>query len=82
MRRYFKQLQTLEYRLTTEATNLRRQAEGMPFGIRRDGLLRKADQMDVAAHINEWLTSAGLRAPTLDSDRPPRWGKTFGTVLV
>lgn len=56
MRRRFKQIQTLEYRLTTEAINLRKQAEGMPHGIRRDDLLRKAGQIDVAAQINGWLS--------------------------
>jgi len=59
-----KKLPTLEFRLIQEAVNLRKQAEGMPLGIRRDELLRKAGQMHVAAHINEWLTSPGLRAPT------------------
>ena len=68
MRRRFKQIQTLEYRLTTEAINLRKQAEGMPHGIRRDDLLRKAGQIDVAARINRWPSSPGLRAPTLASD--------------
>ena len=54
---------SLEDRLDQEATNLRKQAEGMPLSIRRDELLRKADQMDTAAHVNAWLTSPGLRAP-------------------
>jgi hypothetical protein len=54
---------SLEERLDQEAINLRKQAEGMPLSIRRDELLRKADQMDIAAHMNGWLTSPGLRAP-------------------
>ena len=54
---------SLEERLDQEAINLRKQAEGMPLSIRRDELLRKADQMDTAAHVNAWLTSPGLRAP-------------------
>jgi hypothetical protein len=53
---------SLEERLDQEAI-LRKQAEGMPLSIRRDELLRKADQMDVATHMNAWLTSPGLRAP-------------------
>lgn len=60
----FKQSSTFEYRLAQEAINLRKQAEGMPHGIRRDELLRKAGQIDVASQINQWLTSPGLRAPT------------------
>jgi hypothetical protein len=58
------QSSTLEYRLTQEAINLRKQAEHMPYGIRRDELLRKAGQMDVATQVKIWLTSPRLRAPT------------------
>jgi len=58
-----KQLPKLEYRLSQEASNLRKQAEGMREGICRDELLRKANQMDVAIQVNNWLTSPGLRAP-------------------
>jgi hypothetical protein len=63
-RRRFKQSSTFEFRLEEEAINLRKQADGMPLSIRRDELLRKARQIDVAAQVNNWLTSPGLRAPT------------------
>jgi hypothetical protein len=33
-------------------------------GLRRNRLLEKLRQLDVAAHINEWISSPGLRAPT------------------
>jgi hypothetical protein len=59
-----KQLPKLEYRLSQEASNLRSQAKGMQEGICRDGLLRKADQMDAAIEVNNWLTTPGLRAPS------------------
>jgi hypothetical protein len=36
----------------------------LPLGIRRAELLRKADQMDSAIEINQWVSSPGLRAPT------------------
>lgn len=62
-RRRLKQSSTFEFGLAQEAINLRKQAEGMPASIRRDELLRKAGQIDVAGHINEWLASPGLRAP-------------------
>jgi hypothetical protein len=62
-RRRFKQIETLEYRLTTEATNLRKQAEGLPPSVRREELLRKASQVETASHINEWLSSPGLQPP-------------------
>lgn len=45
----FEQSSTFEYRLTQEAINLRKQAEGMPLSIRRDDLLRKATEIDAAA---------------------------------
>lgn len=48
-RRGFKQPSILGYRLETEAANLRRQAEGMPHGIRREELLRKARQAETAS---------------------------------
>lgn len=35
----------------------------MPAGIRRTELLRKAQQIDVAGEVNNWLTSPGLLAP-------------------
>ena len=53
-----------EYRLAQEAINLRLQAKGMPLGVRRTELLRRASQIDVAGEINKWLTSPGLQAPT------------------
>jgi hypothetical protein len=62
-RRRFKQMQTLEYRLTTEAANLRKQAEGLPPGVRREELMRKARQAETASHMNEWLSSPGLQPP-------------------
>jgi hypothetical protein len=60
----FKQSSIIEYRLEDEAINLRKQAEGMPHGIRRDELLRKASQIDISDNVDEWLNSPGLRAPT------------------
>jgi hypothetical protein len=64
VRQRLEQPPTFECRLAQEATNLRKQAEGMPLSIRRDELLRKARQIDVAVEVNKWLTSPGLRAPT------------------
>ena len=60
-RRHFKQSLIFEYRLEEEAFNLRKQAEGMPHGVRRDELLRKANQIDTP-HINESLSSPGPQA--------------------
>jgi len=52
-----KQTETFEFRLQMEAAKLRKQAEGMPAGIRRDELLQKARQADSAVHMNQWLAS-------------------------
>ena len=54
---------TFEFRLAQEAISLRKQADGMPHGIRRDELLRKASQIDAASQVTKWPTS-GLRAST------------------
>lgn len=62
-RRSPEQKLTFEYRLAQEAINLRLQAEGMPLGVRRTELLRKARQIDVAGELDKWLTSPGLKPP-------------------
>jgi hypothetical protein len=31
--------------------------------VRRDEMIRKARQAEIASHLNEWLTSRGLRPP-------------------
>ncbi|MGY8631354.1 hypothetical protein RAD15_02525 [Bradyrhizobium sp. 14AA] len=58
-----KQSSTFEYRLAQEAINLRQQANGMPPGICRTELLRKARQIDAAGEVNKWLASPGLQPP-------------------
>lgn len=42
----------------------RDEAQTLPPGKERDALLKKARQLDTASHINEWLSSPGLRPPT------------------
>ena len=39
------------------------QARGARSGIERERLIRQARQAETAVHIQEWLTSPGLRAP-------------------
>lgn len=62
-RRRFSQTSPLDQRLAQEAQNLRKQADGMPAGIPREDLLRKARQTETVAHMNEWLKSPGLMPP-------------------
>ena len=50
--------------LANEAERLREEAETKPPGPERDALLRKARQADVAAHIDQWVSSPGLKSPT------------------
>jgi hypothetical protein len=46
-------------RLSMEAQNLYKQAEGMPPGILRDDLLKKARQVDTGSQLYNWLSSPG-----------------------
>ena len=62
-RRSFKQTQSLEARLAEEAKRLREEAKLVPPGALREELIRKARRAETASHINEWLTSSGLRPP-------------------
>jgi hypothetical protein len=62
-RRRFAQTTTLDERLAQRAEQLRQQAKALPHGPERDELIRKARQADTAAHMDEWLSSAGLQPP-------------------
>ena len=62
-RRRFKQTTTLDQRLSEQAERLRKEAQGTPPGVKRDDLLRRARQAQTAAHMQEWITSPGLRSP-------------------
>jgi hypothetical protein len=42
----------------------REEAERLPYGPEREALMRKARQLETASHLNEWVTSPGLQAPT------------------
>ncbi len=41
-----------------------RQAQFLPHGEERDTLEREARQIRIASHLNEWLSSPGLRSPS------------------
>ena len=55
---------TLFERLSEEKKRLEIQLGQVGPGLVRNTLLGKLRQLDTAAHINEWLSSPGLRAPT------------------
>jgi hypothetical protein len=55
---------TLYERLADERERIEAAMALLGPGSRRNRLSEKLRQLDVAAHINEWLSSPGLRAPT------------------
>jgi hypothetical protein len=63
LRRRFEQTQSLEARLSEEGKRLRAEAKLLPPGAVRDEMIRRAWRAEIAAHINEWITSPGLRPP-------------------
>ena len=63
LRRRFRQTQSLEERLAEEAQRLRTETKLLPPSAVRDDLIRRARQAETASHMNEWLTSPGLRPP-------------------
>ena len=63
-RRYFKNTLSFPDRLAMEAERLREEAKTKPPGPERDELIKKAHQADAAAHIDQWVSSPGLRAPS------------------
>jgi hypothetical protein len=62
-RRRFKQTQSLAERLSEQAKRMRAEAKLLPPGPARDEMIRKAREAEIAAHLNEWLTSPGLQPP-------------------
>jgi hypothetical protein len=54
---------TFEENIAAEKAKLEAQIAQLKPGPQRDGLLRKIRQLDTASHMNEWLTSPGLRPP-------------------
>ncbi|TPQ33370.1 hypothetical protein C2U70_19420 [Bradyrhizobium guangdongense] len=62
-RRRFKQIISLEERLTEEARRLREEAELLPHGPVREEALRKAREAETGSHLSEWLRSPGLKLP-------------------
>ncbi|HVX78297.1 MAG TPA: hypothetical protein VHB49_19365 [Bradyrhizobium sp.] len=63
-RRRFKQTISLGDRLAEEAKSLRKQAQGTPPGIQREKLIRRARQLDAASHLNDWISSSGMKPST------------------
>jgi hypothetical protein len=62
-RRRLAQTTSLDQRLEEQAKRLRLEAKGTPPGIEREKLIRRARQAETAAHMQQWLSSPGLRPP-------------------
>ena len=55
--------QSAEERHASETRRLREEAELLPPGPVRDAALRKARQAETESHMQDWLSSPGLRKP-------------------
>ena len=55
--------QSLEEKWKEQAEAYESRAAKLPQGKKRDELLRMARQLFTASHMNEWLSSPGLKAP-------------------
>jgi hypothetical protein len=64
--RIFKSVErsSLQDRLITVARQALDQAAFLPPGPEQDALLMKASRANTAAHLDDWLSSPGLRPPT------------------
>ena len=60
----FNKSPTLNERLAEQKKRLQTEAGQVGPGSARNKLLEKLRQLDVAAQVNEWLSSPGLRAPS------------------
>jgi len=50
-------------RLAAQAELLKKEAQRLPPGRARDGLLRRVEQIETAVNIDKWLSSPGLQPP-------------------
>ena len=49
--------------LCSLAAQLRNEAETIPHGRARDGLLRQAEKLESSALVEGWISSSGLQSP-------------------
>jgi hypothetical protein len=54
---------TFDLRLAKEALSVNEQIKSLPHGKDRELLVRRARQLETASHVNEWLSSSGLKPP-------------------
>ena len=63
-RRHVTHTLTLQERLAQEAERLRQEAKGTAPGIEGERMIRRAREAVTALHVNEWLSSPGLKVST------------------
>jgi len=49
--------------IALHALRLKEEAQSLRPGPERDGLIRRARQAETASHVDDWLSSPGLRPP-------------------
>ena len=52
-----------DQRLGQESLRIQEQAKSMPHGRKRELLARKARELEIALHVDKWLSSSGLKSP-------------------
>ena len=57
-------LGTFEERCHAQADAKRAQAVKLPLGLERDALIADARQINVAANLEKWIASSGLKYPS------------------
>ena len=62
-RRRTKHAKTFKERLAEEAAKFQEAADKLPPGTARELLLKRVRQAELAADVNDWVTSPGLRPP-------------------
>jgi hypothetical protein len=62
-RKRSKQMQPLNVRLLHAASEARTAANQLPPGRERKMILRKAQEAEIVAYLDEWLSSPGLQLP-------------------
>jgi hypothetical protein len=55
--------QTTGQKWHQQSEQAKREAAKLPPGKEREGLLRRARQLEMACHINDWIGSPDLRPP-------------------
>jgi hypothetical protein len=46
-----------------EALRVKEQIKSLPQGRKRELLARKARELEIALHVDKWLSSSGLKSP-------------------